>query len=55
MSSILKHVPEALIPPNLEEIHRVIGMATNYTSMMLNCVLVTYIMMTADVGLPDAV
>jgi len=34
--------------------HRVIGIATN-TSMVLNCALVTYIMMTADVGLSDAV
>jgi len=33
---------------------RVIGIATN-TSMVLDCALVTYIMMTADVGLPDAV
>jgi len=34
--------------------HRVIGIATD-TSMVLNCALVTYIMITADVGLPDAV
>jgi len=34
--------------------HRVIGIAT-YTSMVLNCAFVTYIRMTADVGLPDAV
>jgi len=34
--------------------HRVIDIATN-TLMVLNCALVTYIMMTADVGLPDAV
>jgi len=34
--------------------HRVIGIAPN-TSTVLNCVLVTYIIMTADVGLPDAV
>jgi len=34
--------------------HRVIGIATN-TSMMLNYALVTYIMMTADAGLPNAV
>jgi len=33
--------------------HRVIDIATN-TSMVLNCALVTY-MMTADIGLPDAV
>jgi len=34
--------------------HRVLGIATN-TSMVLNYALVTYIMMTADVGLPHAV
>jgi len=32
---------------------QVIGMATN-TSMVLNCALVTYIIMTADARLPDA-
>jgi len=34
--------------------HRVIGIATS-TSMVLNCAIETYIMMTADVGLQDAV
>jgi len=34
--------------------HLVIGIAAN-TSIVLNCALVTYIMMTADAGLPDAV
>ena len=34
--------------------HRVIGIVTN-TSVMLSCALVTYLMMTAEVGLPDAV
>jgi len=34
--------------------HRVIGIATN-TSMVPNCALVPYIMMTSDVGLPGAV
>jgi len=34
--------------------HPVIGIATN-TSMVLNCALVTYTMMTADVELPDVV
>ena len=34
--------------------HRVIGIATN-TSMVLNCAVVTYLMMTAEVGLPDVV
>jgi len=59
MTSILRHVAEAF-PPAMQGIipnfHRVINIATN-TSMMLNCALVTYIMMTADVdvGLPDAV
>jgi len=32
-----------------------IGSIATNTSMVLNCALVTYIMMTADVGLPDAV
>jgi len=54
---ILRHVAEAFPPARQGTIlnsHRVIGIATN-TSMVLNCALVTYIMMTADVGLPDAV
>jgi len=53
----LRHVAVAFHPARLGTIlnsHRVIGIATN-TSMLLNCTLVTYIMMTADVGLPDAV
>jgi len=57
MTSILRHVAEAFPPARQGTIlnsHRVIGIATN-TSMVLNCALVTYIMMTADVGLPDAV
>jgi len=52
MTSILRHVAEAFPPARQGTIlntHRVIGIATN-TSMVL-----TYIMMTADVGLPDAV
>jgi len=55
--SILRHVAEAFPPARQGTIlnsHRVIGIATN-TSMVLNCALVTYIMMTADVGLPNAV
>jgi len=51
------HVEEAFPPNNQGTILnscRVISIATN-TSMVLNCALVTYIMMTADVGLPDAV
>jgi len=53
----LRHVAEAFPPARQGTIlnfHRVIGIATN-TSMVLNCALVTYIMITADVGLPDAV
>jgi len=53
----LRHVAEAFPPDRQGTIlnsHRVIGIATN-TLMVLNCALVTYIMMTADVGLPDAV
>jgi len=55
--TILRHVAEAFPAANQGTIlnsHRVIGIATN-TSMVLNCALVTYIMMTTDVGLPDAV
>jgi len=57
MTSILRHVEEAFPPARQGTIlnsHRVIGIATN-TSMVLNCVVVTYIMMTADEGLSDAV
>jgi len=56
MTSILKHVAEAC-PPRQGTIlnnHRVISIAAN-TSMVLNCALVTYIMMTVNEGLPDAV
>jgi len=58
MTSILRNVAEAFPPARQGTIlnaHRVIGIATNKTSMVLNCGLVTYVMMTADVGLPDAV
>jgi len=59
MTSILRPFAEAFPPARQETIpnsHRVIGIATNYyTSMVLNCALVTYLMMTADVVLPDAV
>jgi len=54
MTSILRHVAEASSPARQGTIlnsHRVIGIAIN-TSMVLNC---AYMMMTADVGLPDAV
>jgi len=57
MTSILRHVAEAFPPPRQGTIlnsHRVIGIATN-TSMVLNCAIVTYVRMTADAGLPDAV
>jgi len=57
MTSILRHVAEAFPPARQGTIlnsHRVIGIAIN-TSMVLNCALVTYIMMTADVELPHAV
>jgi len=57
MTSILRHVTEAFPPAKQGTIlnsHRVIGISTN-TSMVLNYALVTYLMMTADVGLPDAV
>jgi len=56
MTSILGHIAEAFLPARQGKIlnsHRVIGIATN-TSVELGCDLVTYIMMTADVGLPDA-
>jgi len=57
MTSILRHVSEAFPPARQGKIlnsYRVIGIATN-TSMVLNSALVTYIIMTADVRLPDAV
>jgi len=57
MTSILRHVAELFPPARQRTIlnsHRVIGIATN-TSMVLKCAFVIYIMMTADVGLPDAV
>jgi len=57
MTSILRHVAQAFPPARQGTIlnfHQVIVIATN-TSMVLNCAFVTYIIMTADVGLPDAV
>jgi len=57
LTSILRHVAKAFPPATQGTIlnsHQVIGIATN-TSMVLNCALVTYMMMMADVGLPDAV
>jgi len=53
MTSILRHVAEAFFPARQGTIlntHQVIGIATN-TSMVRNCALMTYIMMTADVGI----
>jgi len=53
----LRYVAEVCRPARQWTIlnsHRVIGIATN-TSMVLNCALVTYMMITTDVGLPDAV
>jgi len=57
MTSILRYVAEAFPPARQGTIlnsYRVIGIATN-TSMVLNCALVTYIMVTAEVEQPDAV
>jgi len=69
MTSILEHVAEAFPPARQRTIlnsHRVIRIATN-TLVVLNCAFkvhvykyyslfpLTYIMMTADLGLPDAV
>jgi len=57
MTIIFRHVAVAFPPARQGTIlnsHRVIGIATN-TSMVLNCAIVTYIMMTADVGLLDVV
>ena len=57
MTSILRHVAEAFPPARQGTIlnnHRVIGIATN-TSMVLSYALVTYLMMTAEVGLWDVV
>ena len=57
MTRILRYVAEAFPPARQGTIlnnHRVIGIATN-TSTVLNCALVTYLMMTAEVGLPDVV
>ena len=55
MTRTLRHAAEAFLPARQGIIlkkHQVIGIATN-TSMMLNCVLVTYLMMTAEVWLSD--
>jgi len=57
MSSILRHVAEAFPPARQGTIlnsHWVTGIATN-TSMVLNCALVAYIIITANIGLPDVV
>jgi len=57
MTGIMRHVAEAFPSARQGTIlnsHRVIDIANN-TSMVLNCALVTYIVMTADVGLSDVV
>jgi len=58
MTSIMRHVAEAFPPARQRTIilnsHQAIAIVTN-TSMVLNCALVTYIMMTADIQLQDAV
>jgi len=57
MTSILRHVAETFPPARHGTIlnsHRATGIANN-TYMVLNCALVTYIMITADAGLSDAV
>jgi len=56
-ASFLRHVAEAFPPASqwtILNFHRVIGIATNNSMALLNCSLVTYVMMTADVGLADA-
>jgi len=57
MTSILRHVAEAFPPAKQGTIlnsHRVIGIPTD-TSLVLSCALVTYLMVTANVGMLDAV
>jgi len=57
MTSIFRHIAEAFSPARQGTIlnsRRVISIATN-TSMVLNCALVTYIMIRADVVLPTTV
>jgi len=51
------YVADAFLPARQGTIlnsHRAIGIATN-NSMVIHFALVTYIMMTADIALPDAV
>ena len=50
MTSVLWHILQRIILKN----NRLIDITTN-TSMVLNCALITYLMMTAEVGFPDAV
>ena len=53
MTSVLWHIAEAFPPARQGTIlnnHRVIGIAIN-ASMVLSCTLITYRMMTAEVGL----
>ena len=57
MTRILRHVADTFPPARQRTIlnnHWIINILIN-TSMVLICVLVTYLMMTAEVGLPDVV
>ena len=57
VTSVLWHIAEAFSPARQGTIlknHRVISIATN-TLMVLSYALVTYLIMTAEVGLPDVV
>jgi len=57
MTIILRHVAEVFPPTRQGTIlnsQQLIGIANNGT-MVLNCSLVTYIMMTADVELSDTI
>ena len=57
MTSILRYVAQAFPPAKHKTIlnnHQVIGIATS-TSMVLNCTIETYQLMTAKVGLQNAI
>jgi len=54
---VLRHTTEAFPPARQGTVlnhHRVISIATN-ALIVPNCALVTYLMMAAEVGLPDSV
>jgi len=57
MTSILRHVAEAYPPARQGTILTPIESSAllPILQLVLNCAIVTYIMMTADRGLPDAV